>query len=83
MKIFAVLASFICAVYCSGGLHEQDASTFPRYLDMALNELGLTQEAGSGIKVVGVRTQVWWIQIFCDITNMDLCVWNNNKIVFY
>ena len=60
MKIFIVLASVIYTVYCAGGLHEQDASTYPKYLNIALNELGLTQEseAASNIQVVAVNTQV-------------------------
>ena len=59
MKMLALLACFISAVYCTGGLHEQDASTFPKYLNMALNELGVvTQEAASNVKVVRVQTQV-------------------------
>ena len=60
MKTLIIFACAIYVAFChrirSGGLHDVDATTYPKYLKMALDGLGLVSDAD--VQVLGVQKQV-------------------------
>lgn len=58
MKILVVLASVVCVVLCTGGRQEQDASTYPMYLKMAVDAMGVNLDSAANVEVLRVQTQV-------------------------